>query len=195
MNEQLPLLQGHIYAKLSQSYVINTSTCSYHLQVRFLCSSHPAREPRPWVNTNWRIDGYRCDSKFDRNHQGRTQDWMQNVLRMASLRFNEHLHKFLSYPSCWQITFKQKLLSGAVSWPKRLNMIKAEPPSPRYLLFFFFRLLLLSPSSYQNILSAHLPPHFHRLISLRNFKLAPPLQCGFHPWHSAPCLIGYILNK
>lgn len=135
--------------------------------------------------------------KEQQDHQGRTRDWMRNILRTASLRFNEHLHKFLSYPSCWQITFKQKLLSCAVSWPKRLNMIKAEPPSPCYLLFsFFFALIVIIafiPPEYP--LRTHLPPHFHRLISLRNFKLAPPLQWGFHPWHSAPCLIGYILNK
>lgn len=95
--------------------------------------------------------------KEQQDHQGRTRDWMQNILRTASLRFNEHLHKFLSYPSCWQITFKQKLLSCAVSWPKRLNMIKAEPPYPCYLLFFFctYCYYRLHPT---RIPSPHTPP-------------------------------------
>ncbi len=123
---------------------------------------------------------------------------MRNIQRTASLRFNEHLHKFWSYPSCWQITFKQKLLSCAVSWPKRLNMIKAEPPSPCYppLFITFFRIYCYYHLHPTRISSPHPSrTHFHHLISLRSFKLAPPLRWGFHPWHLARCLIGYILNK
>ncbi len=112
LNEQLPLLQGHIYAELSQSYVINISTCSHHLQVRFLCGSHPASEPGlGWTLTeeSTHIDTTQS-STGTAGPSGESvglNPSMRNIQRTASLRFNEHLHKFWSYPSCWQITFNK----------------------------------------------------------------------------------------